>query len=279
MIYSNKKYDTNKKIKEDVDKNQKGQGSEGKEYSVSNVEELLAVLEEVQDEDFVLLLKGEYDLPYNIVLPNCKVIGENKETTTVKSHGFTFQSTSNADIEISNITFDGNGIDRGDSGFIHLGTEANIHIHDCTFTNMTGEWNCHGIRISKSSIDKTIEINNCSFTGPNSIRKYGHTNASIACFHAGTYYNIDIHNNTFNHPNSGYEPLHDAKAISFFSNHGTSKIENCKAYCNEYLGEGDKNFGITESECSGAKGPKATSTQIPMDHIETETLEEEEGEW
>ena len=272
--YDRRNYEINRKIKEDVDKNQKeyNEDEEGtpKEYSVSNIEELLAILEEVKDEEIILMLKGEYEIPYNIFLPNCKIIGEDKETTKIKGYSLIFQSTSNADIEISNITFDGTGVDRGDDGFIHLGTKANIHIHDCNFINMSGMWNCHGIRISQSSQDYKIEIDNCSFEGPNRASAYGHTNASIACFHAGIYYNIDIHNNTFNHPTGGFNVLHNAKAISFFSHSQSTKLENCKAYCNEYLGEGDSNYGITESECTSESGPIGTIAPLEEEEEEEE---------
>ena len=163
--------DFNKKIKEDVDANQKTSEDE-KTYTVSSVEELLEVLNQVNEKQIVLLLQGEYILPEQCNMPNCKIIGEDKETTIVKNYGFNFGSTSNADIEVSNITFDGNGTWRGDDGFIKCGTEANIHIHDCIFTNMVGEWNCHGIRIATTSPDYSIEINDCLFEGPNRSVKY-----------------------------------------------------------------------------------------------------------
>ena len=266
----NQNRDFNKKIKEEVDKNQKGYNSQDEEetFTVSTVEELIEVLNQVHEKQIVILLQGEYILPEQYNMPNCKIIGEDKETTIVKNYGFNFGSTSHEDIEIANITFDGNGVDRGDSGFIQCIVEANIHIHDCVFTNMTGKWNCHGIRIAKTFPDYSIEIDNCEFTGSNSITGYGHTYSSIAGYHNDFFYNLDIHNNVFNHPKSStHVPMYEGiKAIALFNNYKTGRTINSKAYCNEYLGEFDRNLGIEESECTQSENtqePQVPPTPTP----------------
>ena len=215
-------------------------------YTVRTTEELEYALNNVKDGETINIKAGTYTLTKRYDIPTCTINGAGTSNTIIKNYAFGFTSgTSTANV--SNIKFDGNGVDRGDAGMIYLATQTNSNIHDCHFTNMIGKWNCHGIRIATTSSSKTINIYNNTFDGSNNITSYGHTNASIAGFHLSTIYNVKIYSNTFNHPSGGYSPAHNAKAIALFDGSNPSTLNNCIAICNTYSGTGDSNYGITET--------------------------------
>ena len=215
-------------------------------YVVSTLAELDNALSSVTNGQIIYIKNGEYVLTKRYDIPTCTIIGESKTDTIIKSYAFGFTSgTSTA--EVCNLKFDGNGVDRGDAGMISLASQVNVNIHDCHFTNMSGQWNCHGVRIATTSSDKTIEIHHNLFDGNNTTTGYGHTKSSIAGYHLSTIYNLQIHHNTFNHPSGGSNTVFGGKAIALFNNNSAPTLVNCSAYNNSYLGAGDSNNNITET--------------------------------
>ena len=216
------------------------------DYVATTLAELQTAFTSIADGELLYIDEGEYVLTQHYRIANCTIVGNN---ATIKSYGIGFDSSSHTPIEISGLNFDGNGAQRGDNGFILLNVNANVHIHHCSSTNIIATYNAVTIRIAKTSADYNIEIDHCEFTGGNTTSSYGHTKASIAAFQLANVYNINVHHNVFNHPTGGSGTVRSGKAIAFINNYSLSAIHNCTAYCNQYLGAGDYNDGISESQC------------------------------
>lgn len=218
-------------------------------FVAHNQEELIGLLETIHDGQTIFISNGTYTLSKTYEVPNCNIVGESEGQVIIKNRGFIFNSNSNTQAEVCNIVFDGNNVNRGDPGFIQCDVEANVSIYNCQFINMKGQDSCHAIRISKTSPSYSIEIYNCSFEGTNATTS-GLTCASIAGYHISKFYNLSIHDNVFNHSTGGTTPFFGkTKAINLFNNNTIATTQNCKAYCNQYLGPEDSNVGITEQEC------------------------------
>lgn len=216
-------------------------------YTVDTTETLVNALTNMQEGESLYIKEGEYTLTQPYEIPPCTIVGNN---ATIKSYAFHLKTASETTLyDISGITFDGNNVYRSDPGMILCQANADIHIHDCHFTNMTGTYNCHAIRVASTNTDYTIEIDHNLFDGSNNVTEYGHTKSSIACYHLSQIYNLKIHHNTFNHPSGGHNTVWKGKAIACFNNNSASSLTNCHAYCNQYLGSGDFNNNITEESC------------------------------
>lgn len=217
------------------------------DYTASTTEELKTALTSLQEGESLYIEEGSYTLTSPTEIPPCTIVGDGTTNLSYAFHCKTASATTPYDI--SGITFDGNNVYRSDPGMILCQADADIRIHDCHFTNMTGTYNCHGVRVASTHSDYTIEIDHNLFDGSNNVTKYGHTKSSIACYHLSQIYNLQIHHNTFNHPSGGYNTVWKGKAIACFNNSAASTLTNCHAYCNQYLGAGDFNNNITEESC------------------------------
>lgn len=214
---------------------------------ISSIDELVTAFESLEEGDSLFILEGEYVLSKQYSLPSCTIMGEN---ATIKQYGIIFDQDTHAPIDISGIIFDGNNV-QNSSVLLEIDTLADVHIHNCTFTNKRSDWNGDNIYIHRSSEDYNVEINNCTFTGDNYCAGFGHTKASV-CYDGSSAYNISIHHNIFNHnENVGdNRNLHNGRAIAFYYGLYDTTLHNCIAYCNTYIGSEDTNYGISESECN-----------------------------
>lgn len=196
----------------------------------------------------IYINSGTYTLSERYSLPSCKIIGNN---ATLVETGLAFDQDTTSPIEISGITFDGNNVQNMRT-FIDLDyITVDVHIYNCIFTNKRADWNGDNICIHNSSADHNIEIDHCTFTGDNYCKGYGHSKGSIIYFGNDGHpdaYNISIHHNTFNHNENVGDSgnLYNGRAICFID----TTFHDCIAYCNTYVGSGDTNDGITESQCS-----------------------------
>lgn len=218
------------------------------DYIVNTVSELTDALTNVSEGESIYINSGNYTLSEQYSLPSCKIIGNN---ATLVETGLVFDQNTTSPINISGITFDGNNVQNMRT-FIDLDfITVDVHIYDCTFTNKRADWNGDIICIHNSSADHTIEIDHCTFTGDNYCKGYGHSKGSIIYFGNDGHpdaYNISIHHNIFNHNENVGDSgnLYNGRAICFID----ATFHNCIAYCNTYVGSGDTNDGITESQCS-----------------------------
>ena len=217
------------------------------DYIVNTVSELTNALINVSEGESIYIKSGTYTLSQQYSLPSCRIIGNN---ATIVENGFNFDQNTSTPIEISGITFDGNNV-QNMSVLVDINTVADVHIHNCTFTNKKADWNGDNICIHNSSADHNIEIDHCTFTGDNYCRGYGHSKGSIIYFGNDGHpdaYNISIHHNTFDHNENVGDTgnLYNGRAICFID----ATLHDCIAYCNTYVGSKDTNDGITESQCS-----------------------------
>lgn len=219
---------------------------------VTNTNELKDALNIAQKGDIISIAQGEYSLDKRYPLPNCEIRGVGVDKTIIKNYGFEFNDVSqnNYNVNIHDITFDGQNNEVSNRDFIILNNESNANIHDCKFTNMgNSTWNSTNIRIMKTNQNKTINIYDNIFEGSNTVLSDGHSNASIGAYNLADAYNVNIYYNQFNHPYENCSVLYNNKAIAFFNDRASTSLHNCIAKCNNYIGEGDTNYGITESNC------------------------------
>lgn len=216
------------------------------DYIVSTVSELTNALNNISDGESLYINTGTYTLSDQYSLPTCTIEGNN---ATINEIGLLFDQDGDSEIDISGITFDGGNV-QNMRPLIDINISANVHIHNCTFTNKRADWNGDNICLHRADENNSIEIDHCSFTGDNYCNGYGHSKASIIYFGNDGYnnpYNISIHHNTFNHNENVGDSgnLYNGRAICFIS----STLHNCIAYCNTYIGSEDTNNGIRESQC------------------------------
>lgn len=216
------------------------------DYVVDTTSELINALNNISEGETLHIKNGTYTLSQQYSLPSCTITGDNAR---IMENGFIFDQDTHTPIDISGITFDGNNV-QNMSILVEIDTLADVHIHNCTFTNKRADWNGDNIYIHCSSEDYNIEINDCIFTGDNYCNGFGHSKASI-CYDDSIAHNISIHHNIFNHNENVGDSgnLHNERAIAFYFGYSTVTLDNCVAYCNTYVGSEDTNFGITESQC------------------------------
>lgn len=210
------------------------------DYVVCHLSDLDTALTNIKEGESLYIASGEYTLTKQYSLPSCTIIGDN---AIIKEYGFKFNKNTHTPIEISGLKFVCNTI-KSDNPLIGIDTSADVHIHNCEWSNINQQYNADNITIGVSSPDYNIEIDHCIFEGPNYCDGYGHSKASICCWgDNSTVYNINIHHNVFNHsaPNDS-QNVYNGRAICFID----STLDNCIAHHNVYIGKEDYNNGIDE---------------------------------
>lgn len=135
---------------------------------------------------------------------------------------------------------------------VYMDTGYNV-VRNCDCVSESKPWDAAVISMNVTSREGLQEIHDCYFHGNAASRGYGHTCCAILG-NNDPVYNILIHHNTFNHPCTSNQAIggNKGKAVAFYKGRNTypsSTYSNVHLYCNQYLGCGDTNLGVSEESC------------------------------